>query len=149
MSVIQAMFEEWSAGISRAIASAHSIRERLNLLTSYLLTLPVDHFPVLIQDAKEQIKDREKQRAIFRQLRGTFQQHIADAFQQAIDAGEVTADIPANLLASMYLGLIIALLQDMHFSAKDSERIEVPRLASILVSVLLDGIACPVQQNNT
>ncbi|TME00407.1 MAG: TetR/AcrR family transcriptional regulator [Chloroflexi bacterium] len=149
MSVIQAMFEEWSAGISRAIAPAHSIRERLNLLTSYLLTLPVDHFPVLIQDAKEQIKDREKQRAIFRQLRGTFQQHIADAFQQAIDAGEVTADIPANLLASMYLGLIIALLQDMHFSAKDSERIEVPRLASILVSVLLDGIACPVQQNNT
>jgi AcrR family transcriptional regulator len=149
MSVIQAMFEEWSAGISRAIAPAHSIRERLNLLTSYLLTLPVDHFPVLIQDAKEQIKDREKQRAIFRQLRGTFQQNIADAFQQAIDAGEVTADIPANLLASMYLGLIIALLQDMHFSAKDSERIEVPRLASILVSVLLDGIACPVQQNNT
>ena len=149
MSVIQAMFEEWSAGISRAIASAHSIRERLNLLTSYLLTLPVDHFPVLIQDAKEQIKDREKQRAIFRQLRGTFQQHIADAFQQAIDAGEVTADIPANLLASMYLGLIIALLQDMHFSAKDSERIGVPRLASILVSTLLDGIACPVQQNNT
>ena len=71
MSVIQAMFEEWSAGISRAIAPAHSIRERLNLLTSYLLTLPVDHFPVLIQDAKEQIKDREKQRAIFRQLRGT------------------------------------------------------------------------------
>ncbi len=124
-------------------------RERLNLLTSYLLTLPVDHFPVLIQDAKEQIKDREKQRAIFRQLRGTFQQHIADAFQQAIDAGEVTADIPANILASMYLGLIIALLQDMHFSAKDSERIGVPRLASILVSTLLDGIACPVQQNNT
>jgi hypothetical protein len=149
MSVIQAMFEEWSAGICRAIAPAHSIRERLNLLTSYLLTLPVDHFPVLIQDAKEQIKDREKQQAIFRQLRGTFQQHIADAFQQAIDAGEVTADIPANILASMYLGLIIALLQYMHFSAKDSERIEVPRLASILVSALLDGIACPVQQNNT
>ena len=144
LSMIQAMFEEWSAGISRAIAPAHGFRDLLNLLTLYLLTLPVDHFPVLIQDAKEQIKDREKQQAIFRQLRGTFQQRIADVFQQSIDAGEITTDIPANVLANMYQGMVISLLQYMHFSAKDSERIEIPRLASMLVSALLDGIACPV-----
>ena len=144
LSMIQAMFEEWSAGISRAIAPARGIRDLLNLLTLYLLTLPVDHFPVLIQDAKEQIKDREKQQAIFRQLRGTFQQRIEDLFQQAIGSGEITTDIPANVLASMYQGMVIALLQYMHFSAKDSERIEIPRLASMLVSALLDGIACPV-----
>ncbi len=144
LSMIQAMFEEWSAGISRAIAPAHGFRDLLNLLTLYLLTLPVDHFPVLIQDAKEQIKDREKQQAIFRQLRGTFQQRIEDIFQQAIDADEITTDTPANVLASMYQGMVIALLQYMHFSAKDSERIEIPHLASMLVSALLDGIACPV-----
>ena len=121
LSMIQAMFEEWSAGISRAIAPAHGFRDLLNLLTLYLLTLPVDHFPVLIQDAKEQIKDREKQQAIFRQLRGTFQQRIEDIFQRAIDAGEITMDIPANVLANMYQGMVISLLQYMHFSAKDSE----------------------------
>ncbi len=158
ISMLQAMFEEWAAGISRTIAPAHNIRERLNLLTPYLLTIPVDHFPVLLQDAKEQIKDREKQQAIFRQLRGTVHQRIAEIFQQAIDAGEITVDTSANILASMYQGMVIALLQYMHFSLKnsgqieiphlapikDAERLEAPHLASILVSTLLDGITHPV-----
>src|SRR6266704_6570368 len=50
MSMLHAMFEEWAAGISRVIAPTHHVRERLLLLTSYLLTLPVDHFPALMQD---------------------------------------------------------------------------------------------------
>jgi TetR/AcrR family transcriptional regulator, cholesterol catabolism regulator len=141
MSMLQAMFEEWGAGISRAIAPAHDIRERLRLLALYLLTLPFDHFPMLMQDAKEQIKDREKQYAIFRQLRETFQRYVAEIFQQAIDAGEITEDVSANVLASIFQGMVMASLQLTHFSSRESERIEVPRLASILASTLLDGIA--------
>jgi AcrR family transcriptional regulator len=148
ISMMQVTFEEWTAGIYQAIAGAQGIRERLHLLTSYLLTLPVDNFPALIRDAHEQIKNNEKRHAIFRQLRSTFEQHVADVFQQAIDAGEITADIPASVLASMYQGMVIALLQYLHFSTKDVERIAVPRLVSIVVSTLLDGIASPVQQTS-
>jgi AcrR family transcriptional regulator len=153
ISMMQAMFEEWAAGISRTVAPARDVRERLNLLTSYLLTLPVDHFPILMRDAKEQIKDREKQYAIFLHLRGTIHQRITEIFQQAIDEREVIADTPADVLANIYQGMVIALLQYMRFPAndqrmeiphltlvKDSERMEAPQLASILVSTLLDGI---------
>jgi len=140
LTVIQVMFEQWTAGIGPAVASAHDVRERLHLLTSYLLTLPVDHFPALIQDAKEQIKDREKQQAIFRQLRGTFQQHILEILQQAIDAGEITADIPVNLLTNMYQGMVMGSVQYMHVATQDAECIDVSRIALLLVSTLLDGI---------
>lgn len=110
------------------------------MLTSYLLTLPVDHFPALIQDAKEQIKDCERQQAIFRQLHGTFQQHILEILQQAIDAGEITADIPVNLLTNMYQGMIMGSVQYMHIATQDAECIDVSRIALLLVSTLLDGI---------
>jgi AcrR family transcriptional regulator len=144
ISMVHAMFEEWAAGISRAVAPAHGIRERLNLLTLYMLTLPVDHFPILMQDAKEQIKDHEKQRAIFLQMRETVHQRIVTVFQQAIDSGEITVDTSVDVLASMYQGMVMSMLHYMHFSSENPERIEVPRLASALVSTLLDGIARPV-----
>lgn len=140
LSMIQIMFEQWTAGIGRSIAPARDLRERLQLLTLYLLTLPVDHFPMLMQDAREQIKDREKQQAIFLQLRGAFLEHITGVFQQALDEGEITVDIPANLLANMYQGMVIGSVQYMHFATKDAERMEVTHVALRLVSTLLDGI---------
>lgn len=144
MSVLLGMIEEWGVGIGRAIAPAHNIRERLHLLTLYQLTLPIDHLPVLMQDAKEQMKDRKKQQAIFEQMRGAVDKRVAEIFQQAIDVCEITADIPASLLATMYQGMVIALRHDMYFSAGDSEITDIPGLASSLVSTLLDGIARPV-----
>lgn len=140
LSMIQIMFEQWAAGIGRSIAPAHDLRERLQLLTLYLLTLPVDHFPVLIQDAREQIKNHEKQQAIFGQLRGAFLEHITEVFQQAIDAGEITVDTPANLLANIYQGMVMGSVQHIHFATRDTEPIEVPHLATMLVSTLLNGI---------
>jgi len=80
-------------------------------------------------------RTHEKQHAIFHELRSTFEQHIADVFQQAINAGEIVSDIPTNVIATMYQGLVIALLQHLHSSKKDAVRIAVPRL----VSTLLDG----------
>jgi len=142
ISMLQAMFEEWGAGIARAIAPAQDIRERLRLLALYLLTLPFDHFPMLMQDAKEQIKDHERQHTVFRQLRDTFQRYVAEVFQQAIEAGEVTEDVPANVLASMFQGMVMASLQLTRSPARESERLEAPYLASLLASTLLDGIAC-------
>jgi AcrR family transcriptional regulator len=144
MSMLHAMFEGWAAGVSRAVAPAQGIRERLNLLTLYMLTLPVDHFPILIQDAKEQIKDPEKQRAIFRQMRGTVHQRIVAIFQQALDSGEITMDTSVDVLASMYQGMVMSMLHYRHFSSENPERVEVSQLASALVSTLLDGIASQV-----
>jgi len=149
MSTIQALFEGWAAGVSRAIAPARRIRERLQLLTEYLLTLPVNHFPTLAQDAHEHMKDREKQRAIFHQLREMFMRQIVDVFQQAKDAGEIRADISIPALANMYQGMIIASLQHKHISAKKAEIVEVSELSATLIAVLLDGIKQPVQPDNS
>src|SRR5581483_8117006 len=51
ISMLRLMLEEWAAGISRTVAPAHTMRERLRLLTTYMLTIPIDHFMMLLRDA--------------------------------------------------------------------------------------------------
>jgi TetR/AcrR family transcriptional regulator, cholesterol catabolism regulator len=141
-SMMQAMLEEWNTGLYQTIENAHGLRERLNVLTSYLLMLPVDRIPVLMRDAKEQLKDLTKHEAIFIQLREGFDQHITSVFQQAIDAGEIAPAIPAKILAAMYQGMVIS-LHMRFFAAKDKdivERVDAPQLIAMLVTVLLNGV---------
>ena len=141
LSMLQTIFEEWSAGIHQAIKPAHDIRGRLQLLTLYLLALPFNNFPLLMHDAREQIKDTEKRVAVFRQLRGTFLYYITEVFQEAINVGEIRVDIPAYVLANMFQGMIMASHQNIHFPSKEFPTVDVPQIAPIIVSTLLDGIA--------
>jgi hypothetical protein len=71
----------------------------------------------------------------------TFMLRTAQLFQEAMDAGEISAEVPARLLAMLHEGMCAALLNGRHIFAE--ERIaprDEQRLAQTLVAVLLDGV---------
>ena len=139
-SIIQMMLEEWTQGALLATASAQGLRERLNRLTQYLLTLPIDRFSILLRDIHENVLDHDTKRVDLLQIRDTFVQHVTDLFQQAIDAGEITREIPAAVLATMYEGMSISLLRSQHLAIGGTERYNAAQLAGFVVLVLLRGI---------
>lgn len=134
--MIQTFFvEEGMTGIDQILGNTQNLRERLTLLTSSLLTLPIDEqFTMLLRDAREYIKDPENQRIIL-SLRDRLKQQAMGLFQAAQDAGEIRTDIPVTLLVSLYMGML-----------RESKNIQGSRQVSQLVSVLLDGIASPAQR---
>lgn len=140
-SVIQMTLEEWTQGALLATASAQGLRERLNRLTQYLFTLPIDRFSILLRDIHENVLDHDTKRMDLLQIRDTFAQHVTDLFQQAIDAGEITQDIPAALLASMYEGMSISVLRDKHMAIGGTENLDAGQLVDLVLSVLFKGIA--------
>jgi len=75
------------------------------------------------------------------QSQSIFVQHVTDLFQQAIDDGEITREIPATILATMYEGMSISLLRSQHLAIGGAERYNAVQLAGFVVSVLLRGIA--------
>jgi AcrR family transcriptional regulator len=140
-SVIQMMLEEWTQGALLATASAQGLRERLDSLTQYLFTLPIDRFAILIRDIHENVLNHDTKGKDLLQNRDTFVQHVTDLFQQAIDAGEITREIPAAVLATMYEGMSISLLRRQHLTIGGTECYDAGQLAGFVVSVLLRGIA--------
>jgi CII-binding regulator of phage lambda lysogenization HflD len=124
-----------------ATTPAQGLRERLNRLTQYLFTLPIDRFSILLRDIHENVLDHDTKRMDLLQIRDTFAQHVTDIFQQAIDAGEIKQDIPAAMLASMYEGMSISVLRDKHMAMGGTENLDAGQLAALIVSVLLKGIA--------
>jgi AcrR family transcriptional regulator len=139
-SVIQMMLEEWTQGALLATTQAQGLREGLTRLTQYLLTLPIDRFSILARDIHENVLDRNTQRVALEQLQNVFVQHVTDLFQRAIDAGEITWEIPAAVLATMYEGMSISLLRSQHLAIGGTERYDAGQLAGFVVSVLLRGI---------
>ena len=140
-SIIQTMLEEWTQGALLATTQAQGLREGLITLTQYLLTLPIDRFSILARDIHENVLDRETQRVALKQLQNVFVQHVTDLFQQAIDTGEISREIPAAVLATMYEGMSISLLRSQQLAIGGTERYDAAQLASFVVSVLLRGIA--------
>ena len=135
--MIQTLFvEEGVVSIDQVLGTTRDLRERLNLLTTSLLTLPIDEqLTMLLRDAKEHIKDPESQQIIL-SLRDKIKQQAMGIFQSARDAGEIRTDIPVNVLVSLYMGML-----------RESKSIQGSRQASHLVTVLLDGIASPAQRS--
>ena len=131
--MIQTLFvDEGVAGIDQAMGTTQDLRERLTLLTSSLLALPIDErFTMLLRDAREHIKDPENQRIIL-SLRDRIKQQVTGLFQAARDAGEIRTDLPVEALVSLYMGML-----------RESKSIQ----ASQLVAVLLDGITSPAQRD--
>jgi AcrR family transcriptional regulator len=135
--MIQTLFvEEGVAGLDQVLGTTRDLRERLNLFTAYLLTLPIDErFTMLLRDAREHIKDPENQRIIL-SLRDRLKQRATGLFQAAHDAGEIRTDIPVTALVSLYMGML-----------KELKSLQGSRQVSYLVTVLLDGIASPAPRN--
>src|SRR2546430_1461243 len=129
--MIQILFvDEGVAGIGQTLGTMSGLRERLNVLTTSLLTLPLDErFTLLLRDAREYIKDPENQQIIL-SLRDRIKQQVMGLFQAAQDAGEIRTDIPATVLVGLYMGML-----------REPKSLQV----SHLVTVLLDGMASPAQ----
>lgn len=131
ITMVQTVFmNKGLAGIDQTLATIPGVRERLTLLTSTLLTLPLDErLSVLLRDAREHLKDPEHQQVIL-SLLDRIKQLVTNLFQAAHDAGEIRPDLPINVLICLYMGMLRGAK-----SPFDAER------AATLVSVFFDGIA--------
>jgi AcrR family transcriptional regulator len=129
--MVQTVFvDEGLAGIDQTLATTHDVRERLTLLTSVLLTLPLDErLSTLIRDAREHLKDPEHQQVIL-SLLDRIRQHVTGLFQAARDGGEVRPDLPVNVLVGLYMGML-----------REAKSLPGTHPAASLVTVLFDGIA--------
>src|SRR5205807_1097295 len=83
-----------------ALAAIQDVRERLTLLTSALLSLPLDErLSTLLRDAREHLKDPEHQQVIF-SLRDRIREQATRLFQAAHDAGVLRPDLPVNAIVA-------------------------------------------------
>jgi AcrR family transcriptional regulator len=130
-TMIKTVFvDEGVASIDQTLATTQDVRERLTLLTSALLTLPLDErLSVLLRDAREHLKDPEHQRVIL-SLLDRIRQHVTSLFQAAHDAGEIRPDLPVNVLVGLYLDIL-----------RGAKGLPEAERAAFLVRVLFDGIA--------
>jgi len=129
--MIQTVFvDEGVAGIDQTLAAAQDVRERLTLLTSALLILPLDErLSTLLRDAREHLKDPEHQQVIL-SLLDRIRQQVTGLFQVAHDAGAIRPDLPVKTLVGLYMGLL-----------REAKSLPGTDPAASLVSVLFDGIA--------
>lgn len=130
-TMIQTVFvDEGVAEIDQALAATQDVRERLTLLTSALLSLPLDErLSTLLRDAREHLNDPEHQQVIF-SLRDRIREQATRLFQAAHDAGVLRSDLPVNVLVGLYMGML-----------RGAKSLPGTHPAASLVSVLLDGIA--------
>src|SRR5579885_1351869 len=129
--MIQTMFvDEGIARIEQTLATTQNLRERLTLLTSALLTLPMDErLSTLLRDAREHLKDPEHQQVIL-SLLDQIKQQVTGLFQAAHNAGAIRSDLPVNVLVSLYMGML-----------REAKSLPGMHPAGSLVNVLFDGIA--------
>src|SRR5258708_2086993 len=134
--MIQTVFvDEGVAGLDQTLAATQDVRERLTLLTSALLKLPLDErLSTLVRDAREHLKDSEHQQVIL-SLLDRIRQQVTGLFQAAHDAGAIRPDLPVNALVGLYMGLL-----------REAKSLPGTDPAASLVSVLFDGIAKPEQR---
>lgn len=122
--------DEGAAEIEQTLAAGQDIRERLTLLTSVLLRLPLDErLSTLLRDAREHLKNPEHQQVIL-SLLNRIRQQVTDLFQTAYEAGAIRSDLPVTVLVSLYLGML-----------RETKSLPGADPAASLVSVLFDGIA--------
>jgi len=130
-TMIQTVFvDEGVVGIDQLLSTTQDFQERLTLLTSVLLTLPMDErLSMLLRDAREHLKDPAHQQVIW-SLLDRIKQHVMHLFQAAHEAGAIRTDLPVNILVGLYMGML-----------REAKGLPGAHRAATLVSVLLDGIA--------
>ena len=130
-TMIQTVFvDEGVAGIDQTLAITQDVRERVTLLTTALLSLPLDErLSLLLRDAREHLKDPEHQQVIL-SLLDQIRQQVTSLFQAAHEAGAIRPDLPVNALVGLYMGML-----------REAKSLPGADPAASLVNVLFDGIA--------
>ncbi len=122
----------------QAMEPSSNFRQRLMQLTRNILTIPVDRLSPLLRDAHEYLKEEKPD--FGRAIAHGYTERMAAIFQEAIDGGEVTAQIPAELLVTLHQGMCTALLTQRHFHGELARPGDEERLAETVVAVFLDGV---------
>jgi AcrR family transcriptional regulator len=110
-SVIQMMLGEWSRGALLATSSAQGLRERLNRLTQYLFTLPIDRLAVTSSQDPITLASAVKQNVVptLRGIDGVANVNVTGVEQQIV---KVTLDLKkvqeAGLTTSQKEGVLQA-----------------------------------------
>jgi len=142
VETIRQFLREMMERAFQGLALAPSFRARLTMLTRNVLTVPIDRWAPLLHDAHEYVRDEAKE-DLMGEISNTFVRRATDLFQEAIDAGEISAAIPAALLVTFHLGMCTALLNRRHFRGEEPTPLgpgDEQRLAQALVAVFLDGV---------
>ncbi len=123
----------------QAMEPAANFRQQLMQLTRNLLATPVDRLSPLLRDAHDYLK--EDRLDFGRAITQSYTERMAGIFQEAVNAGEITAQIPAELLVTLHQGMCTALLTRRHFRGElaETETRDEERLAETVVAVFLDG----------
>ncbi len=125
----------------QAMEPASSFRQQLMQLTRNLLATPVDRLSPLLRDAHEYLK--EDRLDFGRAITQSYTERMAAIFQEAVNAGEITAQIPVELLVTLHQGMCTALLTRRHLRGElaeaETQTRDEERLAETVVAVFLDG----------
>ncbi len=140
VQMLRQVLEEATEQALQALTAATDFRERLILLTQSLLAFPIDRFSMLFRDAREHLSHQDKQGPL-QEIGRTLTQRTTEFFLEAAQAGEVTGQIPAPLLALLHQGMCIALLNGRRIAPEQLHGHNARQLAEMLVSALLDGVS--------
>jgi AcrR family transcriptional regulator len=141
VETIRKFLREMAERAFQGLESAPSFRARLTLLTRNVLTVPIDRWAPLLHDAHEYLHEAKPD--LMGEINNTFVRRATDLFQEAIDAGEISAGIPAALLVTFHVGMCTALLNRRHFGGEEPTPGgpgDEQRVAQALVAVFLDGV---------
>jgi AcrR family transcriptional regulator len=140
LSMIQQAIEDWGEQAFHEVNQVKGLRQQLLVLTQHTLSRHLNNFFALSRDVEEFCRDNSRKRELMISHRKGQLQRVTALFQQAIDSGEITQEIPANLLALMYEGMTMGVQFGRHFFAADIEQRDTQELATMVVQSFLDGI---------
>lgn len=146
LSMIQQAIQDWGEQAFHEVNQVTGLRQQLLVLTQHTLSRHFNNFFALSRDVEEFCRDTSRKRELMVSHRKGQLQRVTALFQQAIDSGEVTRKMPANLLAMMYEGMAMGVQFGRHFFAADIEQRDTEELATMIVQSFLDGIANQAQR---
>src|SRR5258708_27501023 len=146
LSMIQQAIEDWGEQAFHEVNQVTGLRQQLLVLTQHTLSRHLNNFFALSRDVEEFCRDTSRKRELMVNHRKGQLQRVTALFQQAIDGGEITQGIHANLFAMMYEGMAMSVQFGRHFFAADIEQRDTQELATMVVQSFLDGITNQAQR---
>ena len=143
LKMIEFLFEEWEQNVIKTVEACDNIQDCLLLLTMEFLADSHGQIFILLRDVHTQIKDESDKQKIWECYGSTYMHAITQIFERAIEKGEISQDIPAHLMATIYHSMNFALTRSPHLAAYRNSPSEAKKLATTIVAILLDGIRQP------
>jgi len=141
VEMFQQTIVDWHTQLYHAVEQTDGLPNKLRKYTENMLNFRRSaEIIALIRDIEEYCRDQVDRQAV-RSWKQREVESLSVIFQQAIDAGEIVADIPASIYALMFQGMTMG-LQTRRFMQPEQElHVSMEEIASIIVDKLLYGIA--------